>query len=121
MRSAAPSMPTESRTMFSGTSSAVPRTRATSSGSVNETNEESLFWRAIPQYFTMPEIASLRKLGDIRQILTQKNVKLGDTIVLDRVAPEAVRGVAKRSYTPSGFLYELEAPLSGLGGKAGED
>ena len=42
-------------------------------------------------------------------------------IVLDRVAPEAVRGVAKRSYTPSGFLYELEAPLSGLGGKADED
>jgi acyl carrier protein len=28
--------------------------------------------------FTMPEIASLRKLGDIRQLLIQKNVKLND-------------------------------------------
>jgi acyl carrier protein len=28
--------------------------------------------------FTMPEIASLRKLGDIRQLLIQKNVKLSD-------------------------------------------
>jgi two-component sensor histidine kinase len=42
-------------------------------------------------------------------------------IVLDRVAPEAVRGVAKRFYAPSGFVYELEAPLSGLGGKADDD
>jgi two-component sensor histidine kinase len=42
-------------------------------------------------------------------------------IVLDRVAPEAVRGVAKRFYAPSGFVYELQAPLSGLGGKAGDD
>jgi acyl carrier protein len=28
--------------------------------------------------FTMPEIAGLRKLGDIRQLLIQKNVKLVD-------------------------------------------
>jgi acyl carrier protein len=28
--------------------------------------------------FTMPEIAGLRKLGDIRQLLIQKNVKLSD-------------------------------------------
>jgi acyl carrier protein len=28
--------------------------------------------------FTMPEIASLRKLGDIRQLLIQKNVKLSN-------------------------------------------
>jgi acyl carrier protein len=28
--------------------------------------------------FTMPEIASLRKLGDIRQLLVSKNVKLND-------------------------------------------
>jgi acyl carrier protein len=28
--------------------------------------------------FTMPEIAGLRKLGDIRQLLTQKNVKFND-------------------------------------------
>ena len=42
-------------------------------------------------------------------------------IVLDRVAPEAVRGAAKRFYAPSGFVYELEAPFSGLGGKADED
>lgn len=28
--------------------------------------------------FTMPEIAGLRKLGDIRQLLIQKNVKLGE-------------------------------------------
>jgi acyl carrier protein len=28
--------------------------------------------------FTMPEIAGLRKLGDIRQLLLQKNVKLSD-------------------------------------------
>jgi two-component sensor histidine kinase len=39
-------------------------------------------------------------------------------IVLDRVAPEAVRGGAKHYYTPSGFVYELEAPLAGLGGKS---
>jgi acyl carrier protein len=30
--------------------------------------------------FTMPEIAGLRKLGDIRQLLVQKNVKLVDSI-----------------------------------------
>lgn len=29
--------------------------------------------------FTMPEIASLRKLGDIRQLLIAKNVKLNDS------------------------------------------
>ncbi len=28
--------------------------------------------------FTMPEIAGLRKLGDIRQLLAAKNVKLSD-------------------------------------------
>lgn len=28
--------------------------------------------------FTMPEIASLRKLGDIRQLLVAKNVKLNE-------------------------------------------
>jgi len=28
--------------------------------------------------FTMPEIASLRKLGDIRQLLIAKNVKLNE-------------------------------------------
>jgi acyl carrier protein len=28
--------------------------------------------------FTMPEIAGLRKLGDIRQLLVTKNVRLGD-------------------------------------------
>jgi acyl carrier protein len=28
--------------------------------------------------FTMPEIAGLRKLGDIRQLLVQKNVKFND-------------------------------------------
>ena len=28
--------------------------------------------------FTMPEIASLRKLGDIRQLLVTKNVKLNE-------------------------------------------
>ncbi len=28
--------------------------------------------------FTMPEIASLRKLGDIRQLLASKNVRLND-------------------------------------------
>jgi acyl carrier protein len=28
--------------------------------------------------FTMPEIAGLRKLGDIRQLLAAKNVKLGE-------------------------------------------
>lgn len=33
------------------------RTRATSSLSANETSEESLFCRAIPQYRTMPQIA----------------------------------------------------------------
>ncbi len=30
--------------------------------------------------FTMPEIAGLRKLGDIRQLLVQKNVKLVDNV-----------------------------------------
>jgi acyl carrier protein len=30
--------------------------------------------------FTMPEIAGLRKLGDIRQLLIQKNVKLVDNV-----------------------------------------
>jgi acyl carrier protein len=29
--------------------------------------------------FTMPEIASLRKLGDIRQLLVAKNVRLNET------------------------------------------
>jgi two-component sensor histidine kinase len=42
-------------------------------------------------------------------------------IVLDRVAPDAVRGAAKRFYTPSGFVYELEAPLWGLGDKGHAD
>jgi two-component sensor histidine kinase len=40
-------------------------------------------------------------------------------VVLDRVAPEAVRGVAKRSHGAAGFVYELQAPLSGLVGKGG--
>lgn len=30
--------------------------------------------------FTMPEIASLRKLGDIRQLLIAKNVKLNESV-----------------------------------------
>jgi two-component sensor histidine kinase len=42
-------------------------------------------------------------------------------IVLDRVAPEAIRGAAKRFYTPSGFVYELEAPMSGLSDRGAED
>jgi acyl carrier protein len=37
--------------------------------------------------FTMPEIAGLRKLGDIRQLLVTKNVKLNDS---DRVAERKV-------------------------------
>ena len=40
-------------------------------------------------------------------------------VVLDRVAPEAVRGVSKRSHGTAGFVYELEAPLAGLVGKGG--
>ncbi len=42
-------------------------------------------------------------------------------IVLDRVAPDAIRGVAKRFYSANGFVYELEAPLWGLGDKGRED
>jgi len=42
-------------------------------------------------------------------------------IVLDRVAPDAIRGVAKRFYGANGFVYELEAPLWGLGDKGRED
>jgi two-component sensor histidine kinase len=42
-------------------------------------------------------------------------------IVLDRVAPEAIRGAAKRFYTPAGFVYELEAPVSGLSDRGAED
>ncbi|MBV8744911.1 MAG: CHASE domain-containing protein [Xanthobacteraceae bacterium] len=42
-------------------------------------------------------------------------------IVLDRVAPDAVRGVAKRFYGANGFVYELEAPLWGLGDKGRAD
>jgi two-component sensor histidine kinase len=40
-------------------------------------------------------------------------------VVLDRVAPEAVRGVVKRSHGATGFVYELQAPLAGLVGKGG--
>jgi two-component sensor histidine kinase len=42
-------------------------------------------------------------------------------IVLDRVAPDAIRGVAKRFYGANGFVYELEAPLWGLGDKGRDD
>jgi two-component sensor histidine kinase len=42
-------------------------------------------------------------------------------IVLDRVAPDAIRGVAKRFYGANGFVYELESPLWGLGDKGRED
>jgi two-component sensor histidine kinase len=42
-------------------------------------------------------------------------------IVLDRVAPDAIRGVAKRFYGTNGFVYELEAPLWGLGDKGRAD
>src|SRR6187551_1210677 len=54
------------------------RTRATSSVSVKETSEESLFCRAIPQYFTMPvegknigisfEYAGVARHSDCHQI-----------------------------------------------------
>ena len=36
--------------------------------------------------FTMPEIASLRKLGDIRQLLISKNVRLNEPGAMRRVA-----------------------------------
>ena len=36
--------------------------------------------------FTMPEIASLRKLGDIRQLLAAKNVRLNDDTAMRKVA-----------------------------------
>ena len=36
--------------------------------------------------FTMPEIASLRKLGDIRNLLEAKNVRLNDAEVIKKVA-----------------------------------
>jgi acyl carrier protein len=36
--------------------------------------------------FTMPEIASLRKLGDIRHLLAAKNVRLNETEPERRVA-----------------------------------
>jgi two-component sensor histidine kinase len=42
-------------------------------------------------------------------------------IVLDRVAPEAIRGTSRRVFTPTGFVYELEAPLWGLGDKGREE
>jgi two-component sensor histidine kinase len=42
-------------------------------------------------------------------------------IVLDRVAPEAIRGASKRSYGPTGFVYELVAPLWGLGDRGRAD
>jgi two-component sensor histidine kinase len=42
-------------------------------------------------------------------------------IVLDRVAPEAIRGAAKRFFGPSGFVYELVAPLGGLTDKSPDD
>jgi len=42
-------------------------------------------------------------------------------IVLDRVAPDAIRGAAKRSYGPGGLVYELEAPLWGLSDKGRAD
>jgi acyl carrier protein len=36
--------------------------------------------------FTMPEIASLRKLGDIRQLLEAKNVHLNEPGMVKKVA-----------------------------------
>jgi acyl carrier protein len=36
--------------------------------------------------FTMPEIASLRKLGDIRQLLAAKNVRLNEYEAARKVA-----------------------------------
>jgi acyl carrier protein len=36
--------------------------------------------------FTMPEIASLRKLGDIRKLLEAKNVHLNETEAVKKVA-----------------------------------
>jgi two-component sensor histidine kinase len=42
-------------------------------------------------------------------------------IVLDRVAPEAIRGTSRRVFTPTGFVYELESPLWGLGDKGREE
>ena len=36
--------------------------------------------------FTMPEIASLRKLGDIRHLLISKNVRLNEPGAMRRVA-----------------------------------
>lgn len=36
--------------------------------------------------FTMPEIASLRKLGDIRNLLEAKNIKLNPTIEERKIA-----------------------------------
>ncbi len=36
--------------------------------------------------FTMPEIASLRKLGDIRKLLETKNVHLNEVGVVKKVA-----------------------------------
>ena len=36
--------------------------------------------------FTMPEIASLRKLGDIRQLLASKNVRLAEIEPARKVA-----------------------------------
>ena len=36
--------------------------------------------------FTMPEIASLRKLGDIRQLLISKNVRFNEPGSMRRVA-----------------------------------
>jgi acyl carrier protein len=36
--------------------------------------------------FTMPEIASLRKLGDIRNLLLAKNVRLNETEAIRKIA-----------------------------------
>jgi acyl carrier protein len=36
--------------------------------------------------FTMPEIASLRKLGDIRKLLESKNVKFNNDVELRKTA-----------------------------------
>ena len=36
--------------------------------------------------FTMPEIAGLRKLGDIRQLLVAKNVRLNEIEAARKVA-----------------------------------
>jgi acyl carrier protein len=36
--------------------------------------------------FTMPEIASLRKLGDIRKLLEAKNVRLNEAGMVKKVA-----------------------------------